>query len=364
VWEDIVARRYQNAAIFIYQDPATGQGVPFQYRDRQFAASYHVTRSFGWDVKQDITLGAGVSASAFQTDFPAASQQTVNDFVAANVPVNDNRVGPSIEYHTYTKRYARLIDFESLALQEDVGLGHDVVLRLYPSFRALGSTRDIFGVYAAAQYTFWLREDGIFRVAFASTNEPGTNGMFDASINPTAHLVTPTVAGVGRLVFDGTMLYRWRDGLNITGACPGLSTYAPFTPCTTFLGETDRLRGFPTNYLAGKDFVSYNVEVRSRPVEVLTCQIAGVAFFDAGAAADALNELRPVQSVGVGLRALFPWLDREVLSVDVGFPLVRPLDPSTGLPISRYGYVISFGQAFDPPSVAVPSILPTGQASW
>jgi hypothetical protein len=362
-WEDVIDRRYQNGALAPYVDPATGLSVPFQYRDREYAAAYHLTRSFGWDVKHDLTFGAGVSTTVFRTDFPGADPRTVADFIAANVPVDNNRVGPSIEYHTYTKRYARLLDFESLALQEDVGLGHDVVLRFYPSFRALGSTLNLYGIYAAAGYTFALR-DGLFRVAVASTTEPDPDRIYDASITPMAHLVTPTVAGVGRLVVDGTMLYRWRDGLNITGACPGQSTWGPFAPCATFLGGTDRLRGFPTNFFVGKDFVSYNVEFRSRPVEVLTCQVAGVAFYDAGDAFDGFNSLRPFQSVGFGLRALFPWLDREVFSADIGFPVERPIDPATGAPIAGYGFLISFGQAFSPPSVALPSVLPTGQSSW
>jgi hypothetical protein len=362
-WQDVIARRYQNGAQAPYVDPATSKSVPFEYRDREYAASYHVTRSFGWDIKHDLTLGAGASTHVFRTVSPGADPRTLADFAALNVPVSNARVGPSIEYHTYTKRYARLLDFESLALQEDVTLGHDVVLRFYPSFRALGSTLDIFGTYAAAQYTFAIR-DGIFRVAFASTMEPDPQRMYDASINPAAHLVTPTVASVGRLVVDGTMLYRWRDGLNITGACPGQSAAGPFIPCSTFLGGTDRLRGFPTNYLVGKDFISYNVEFRSRPVEVLTCQLAGVAFFDAGDAFYGLNDIHPVESVGIGLRALLPWLDREVFTADIGFPLVRPIDPTTRAPISGYGFLIAFGQAFSPPSVALPSILPTGQSAW
>jgi hypothetical protein len=89
-----------------------------------------------------------------------------------------------------------------------------------------------------------------------------------------------------------------------------------------------------------------------------------VAFYDAGDAFDGFSSLRPFQSVGFGLRALFPWLDREVFSADIGFPVERPIDPATGAPIAGYGFLISFGQAFAPPSVALPSVLPTGQSSW
>ena len=68
-----------------------------------------------------------------------------------------------------------------------------------------------------------------------------------------------------------------------------------------------------------------------------------------------------VHPVGVGLRALFPWLDRTVFRADIGFPLYRPLDPTTGAPIAPYSFLISFTQAFVTPTVAPTPVLSTGQ---
>jgi hypothetical protein len=363
-WSDSIVRRYQNAQPSSFLDPATGQTVPFRYRDREYFTAYHLTRSFGWDVKHDLRVGALVTQAKFSTNFSGVSLSTVKDFDKTNVPVSNTRVGPTFQYHSYTKRYLRVVDIESLALQEDVGLGHDVVLRFQPSFKALGASLDLYATYAAAQYTFPVR-DGFFRVAFAADTEPGPDRIVNASISPIAHLVTPTVADLGRIVLDATMLYRWRDDFNITGACPGQSAWGPFNPCAVFLGGTDRLRGFPTNYFSGyRDFISYNVEVRSRPLEILTCQLAGIAFYDAGSAFNDVHAIQAFQSVGVGIRALFPWLDREVFSADIGIPLERPIDPTTGAPIPAYGFLVSFGQAFGVPSVMTPSILPTGQSAW
>jgi hypothetical protein len=360
-YADLIERRFINAQPAAFLDTATGRTVPFAYNARSYAAVYQATRSFGWDVKHDVTFGADVSSSAFRPAF-SADARTTADFVAAFVPTNDARIGPFFQYHTYTKRYVRLVDFESLILQEDAGLGHDVVVRAFPSFHALGSTYDVLAVYAAAQYS-WALRDGFFRAAFASTTEPQPDHIGNAAITPSAHLVTPTVLGAARLVVDGMLLYRWRDELNIQGACPDLSTYSPFAPCTSFLGGSNRLRGFPTNFFVGRDFVSYNVEVRTRPVDVLTLEVAGTLFFDSGGAFNGLGNLQTFHSVGLGLRALFPWLDREVFSADIGFPLERPAD-ATGTPVPPVGFLVSFGQAFDVPSVAPPSLLPTGQAAW
>jgi hypothetical protein len=66
--------------------------------------------------------------------------------------------------------------------------------------------------------------------------------------------------------------------------------------------------------------------------------------------------------MGVGFRALFPWLDRVVFRGDIGFPLKRPVDPNTGALIPPYGFILSFGQAFSVPSVAPTQGLPTEQS--
>jgi hypothetical protein len=348
-WQDVFLRRYVNAQLSSFVDPQTQQSLPFEYHARQTVASYEGTRSFGWDVKHDFTLAAGMNRVIYEVPTPPAgvSARTVADFQGLYVPVSDTRVGPSLQYHTYDMRFLRVIDFDTLALQEDYRLGHDVVLRVYPSFRAVGSSRDVLGLYGAVQYT-WALRDGLFRVAFQSTTEPEADKNWtvaDAAIQPTAHLATPTIADLGRLVVDGTLLYRWRNYLNQT----------------SILGGADRLRGFPTNFFVGSSVMSYNVELRSRPVEILSMELAGVAFFDVGNAFTGLSNFIPYQAAGVGIRTLFPWLDRTVFQADIGFPMERPLDPSTGALIPPYSFIISFGQAFSTPTVAPVPVLPTGQ---
>ena len=247
-------------------DPATGQTVPNAYRSKVSTAIYEATRSLGWNVKHDITFGAMVYAAAYHAVLPEASAQTTADYSAAYVPADNSRAGPFVQYRSYTKRYVRLVDFETLAFQEDAFLGHDVVLRASPSFHELGATFEGVGTYAAAQYSFALG-DGYFRALLATTTDLEPDRIRNAAFSPAVRLVTPTLAGLGRLVFDGIALNRWRNELNIKGACQGLSTYAPFAQCSTYLGGSNRLRGYPTNFFPGKDFAAYNVELRTRPPE-------------------------------------------------------------------------------------------------
>jgi hypothetical protein len=350
-WNDYTYRLYQDAQPATYGDRVTGRSVPYRWHVHTYTMALDLTRSLGWDTKHDFTFGAGVDLRRFRTDFSGADPTTVADFVRTNVPVSDTRVGPSIRYHTYTKRYVRVIDFDTLALQEDYRLGHDVVLRAYPSFRALGATRDVLGLSGAAQYTVALR-DGLFSFSFESTVEPEVDRIADAWVSPTAHVVSPTVFGLGRLVVDATALYRPRNYLNRIN----------------YIGGGDRLRGYPTQFFRGPNYVVYNVELRSRPVEILTCQIGAVAFFDAGDAFAGASDFSMYQSVGGGIRALFPWLDRLVFRADLGFPLERPLlppadsrRPNDRAPIAPLAFFISFGQAFSTPSVSPAAVLPTGQ---
>ena len=345
-WRDVFMRRYVNAQLYSYVDPATQQRLPFEYHSRQYAAALEVTRSFGWDTNHDFTFAGGTSRSVYQVPTPPAgvSAQTVQDFQSQYVPLSDTRVGPSIAYHTYPMRFVRVIDFDTLALQEDYRLGHDVLLGVFPSFRAVGSTRDVIRLDANAQYT-WAVRDGLFRVSVETRTEPEPSRIADASLQPTAHLATPTIAGLGRIVLDGTLLWRWRNTLTQT----------------SLLGGADRLRGFPTNFLIGANVLNYNVELRSRPVEILSMQLAGIAFYDVGDAFTGWSNFVPYQAVGVGIRTLFPWLDRTVFQADIGFPIVRPLDPATGAPIPPYSFILSFGQAFATRNVAPQPVLPTGQ---
>jgi hypothetical protein len=88
--------------------------------------------------------------------------------------------------------------------------------------------------------------------------------------------------------------------------------------------------------------------------------LGGVLFYDVANAFSSFDNFQVYQSVGFGFRALFPQLDRIVFRGDLGFPIERPIDPSTGAPIAPYSFLLSFGQAFDLPTVDPTPVLPTG----
>jgi hypothetical protein len=329
-WSDGIARLYKNGHLAVDRN-----GIDWAYRSRRVAEGANVTRSFGWAIKNDFTAGVEMNLREYRPpEQPGADPRAIAAFTAQNVPRGENRVGPFLQYRGYTSNFLRVLDFETLGLQEDFRLGHDVWFRVYPVTEALGSSRTFLGTYAAAQYTVPLG-DGLARLSVDSTMEGDRSQLSDAAISADLRLVTPRL-GFGRLVFDAGALNRYRNYLNRQ----------------SFLGGDGRLRGFPSASFSGKDLVVYNLEFRSRPVELFSCQLGGAAFFDAGHAADGLDQIHMRQSAGVGFRILFPQLDRVVLRGDIGFPLSSRYEPGPPpFKLAPFTIAVAFEQAFGVPGV-------------
>ncbi len=355
-WRDEITRVYSNAALasyrstkvpvqdaipYVYQPdqgawPANAF-IPYEYRSLLSQGTIAATRSFGWATKNDFTFSLEASHRKFRTDdLSIYDPYAAQDFVTRLVPVSDDRAYPALEWRTYTTNFVRVLDMETLGLQEDVRLGHVIDVKLYPVTRAAGSTRDFMGVYAEAGYTFPIK-DGIFRVDVQTTTETAFDGsgVIQGAVDATTYFSSPRTP-IGRVVFSARMLNRYANYLNQI----------------SYLGADTRLRGYPSSYFAGKDLVAANLEYRTRPFEIWKVQLGGIAFYDAGEAFNGWADFHPVHDVGFGLRALFPTFDRVVFRADVGFPISQsPLPPGVG-PAT---FFVTFGQAFPLPSLGLQS---------
>jgi len=287
-WRDEMYRRYSNASV------ATVGGVPWEYRSRAFSQQLAVTRSFGWRYKDDLTGGFEVTNRTYLTNEPA---------VRTVLPTSERRVGPYLQWHAHSADFLRGLDIETLGLQEDVKLGHEVLVRVYPVTMALGSTRTFLGVRAGASYTAPLG-DGFVRAGVVSVTEAERERVSDASIEALLRIVTPRT-GIGRIVFDASFLNRYRNHLR----------------ALSFLGGEGRLRGYPTRALTGSDVIAMNLEYRARPIELAAMQLGLALFYDLGDAFNGWDDLRLHHAVGAGLRLVLPQFDRSVLRVDVATPL-------------------------------------------
>ncbi|MBX3226375.1 MAG: hypothetical protein KIT84_44510 [Labilithrix sp.] len=321
-WRDEIYRRYTNAAVAQYDDT-----LPWVYRSRRIEEGFYATRSFGWARKHDISLGASIVRDEYLVpNIADHDPAVVGEFTRRFLPVGERRTSAYAQWRHYGNDFLRIVDYETLGLQEDYRLGYDVVVRAYPVVKSFGSTRDFVGVRAGALYTVALG-DGFVRALVDTVTESEKTRIADASITTELRVVSPRTP-LGRLIFDIDLVQRWRNYLNRL----------------TLLGGEDRLRGWPTRYFVGEDMFSMNLEFRTRPINLFSVLCGGAFFYDVGRAyTGRLDEVSPVQSVGGGFRIVLPQIDRSVIRGDFGFPIVNGALPAGVQPMS---FFFAFGQAF------------------
>lgn len=349
-----VARTYSNAQVELVHFRGTPQDraddVPYEYRTRSASAETSVTRSFGWKYKNNFTLAANGSTTVYKTyETTGLDPVAVQKFRDVLLPKSEDRIYPSLTWHTFENDYLRTLDITTLGLQEDYRLGHDVSASVYPVAKAVGSTRNIVGASGKVGYAIAIRDGFVGASASTFAEQDLDRGkVTDGAVSGAFGAATPRF-GFGRFVMNISATNRYANYLN----------------SRSFLGGSDRLRGYPTNFLSGKDTVLFNWEYRSAPVDVIKLVgklarrplgggvlLGGVVFFDAGDAEDGWAKLNPKQSVGVGARVLLPQINRPVFRFDLGFPIQRgpfPDQPqNTASRVSPVGFFFSFDQAFSP----------------
>ncbi len=326
-WNNSYVRRYVGAHLANFEADATPgpDPIPDKFHARDFTETLSIERSFGRAHKVDLNVGAEISVhKTIGLDPARYSPEVVAEYAAKRLPTSDSRAAPWVQLRAYESRFLRLHDVDLLGFEEDYKLGYDAWARIYPVTRALGSSRNFFGVAGAAQYVAPLY-DGFARATVEGIAELTTDGNAEPTlyVAANAQLVTPRIANVARIVLDAIAVGRPRNYLNLRSG----------------IGGESRLRGYPTGAFLGENLVAYNVELRSAPVEFLACQLGAAAFFDMGDAFDG-RDIRVKSSAGFGLRGLAPQLDRKVMRIDVAFPMVR------GAGQGPVGFFVAFEQAF------------------
>ncbi len=303
-------------------------------RDRFGADDPRLTDNLVAAARRDYRTGLALNAPNPPTALPRSQ-----------LLLSDRRISPYLQLHAFHTGFLRTINYNTLGLQEDVRLGHDVYLRLYPAFRPL-SSRDLLGVFASASYT-WQLETGFLRTLVASEVEMAADGnedtrapitgleQSDASVSAAVHFASPNLY-VGRFV---------------SSAVFNQSPIRYINRFSVGLGGTDRLRGYqPTAFLGISRFV-VNTEFRSRPIQILSTLFGLSLFHDMGDATNDPLEMKLKHGGGVGLRVLFPQLDRDVLRFDFGFPLQEHAQ-------GQFTFTAGFGQVATEPTASPAVLLP------
>lgn len=345
-WLTAIAWRAEITRFFNGVEPLTfdaevtteDDAIPIQYETDILTGRVSLVRSFGTDIKHDLMFGAEAARSVYRTiGTDAFDRRAVAEYTAAQLPLSDTRIYPYLGYATYATEFKSYVDFETLGLQEDYRQGHDAYVKLYPVVAELGSSRSYMGVAAGASASSTLA-GGHARAYGQLLVEAAPEQVYDANAIVGARVVSPRL-GFGRLVADAAWFQRFANYLNRK----------------LTLGGESRLRGYPSGAYRGENVLACNLELRSRPAELWTVQLGATAFLDAGAAWDRGESPDLRQSIGTGLRLVFPQLQRTVMRVDWALPL--ELDPDVGVTSIFPGrFVVTFEQAFPLPTVDPPFV--------
>ncbi len=320
-----VRRRAQRGVILEWDDPETEEveAIPQVWRRNALAASFLHTTQIPGAMTQRYTLGYTLSHLTNrpneETALPAENRESFERNV---LPPSRNTIGPSIGYSIFERRFRSFTDLASFGVSEDVQIGPSAGASLTYGAHLLGSTEDAVLFSLSTGWSFELGSDGLLGLAF------GTQGRWPGGeAQELVHLARARMAtprAFGRFILRADWLGRQSETV------PGL----------TSLGGDNGLRGYPAQHIIafGADRVRTNLEWRSPPLAISFLRLGGVLFYDAGSVYKSLDEVgqlativRPEgetarrvgwhQTVGVGLRAFMPQLNRSPFRLDLGLPV-------------------------------------------
>lgn len=286
------------------------------YRHRRFDGRATVVRSFGEQWKTNLRFGYGLRAATYRLDdsFPDVDPGLEQAFSDRVLPVDD-RAGElffSVEF--YRARYRRFLNIQTYGLTEDFRIGPRAFFEAAWANPAFGFAQRSVKLGLELGWRFLLAGDILeLGAAVALRRRPGHGlvGVDTHWVDRYAELfvenVSPELFGLGRLLVRLRYVY---------------SQYQ-LDRSEQVLGGDNTLRGFVSGYAFGPRLFNVNAEFRSRPWEFRTLHVGFVLFYDGGDAYgfSPATDFEWHQSVGFGIRGLFPQFDRGTMRLDVGFPL-------------------------------------------
>ena len=291
-----------------YTDPETMQVTAFDraYEMRRWGTNAFVTRQWGDELKQQLSLGHG-----FNSQRPHPLDSFTGDdlqraaFIAAVLPRSEVTSVPYIEYSFFTPRYRTLRNVTTFDLAEDLRTGPDLDISVGVGLKWLGSDHFFQRLSSAVGWTFLWARDGFVRVAAGLGGRRQHGDLIDNTATVLVRGATPPIADTVRILAQSSVSTRWNDTQN--------QFYA--------IGSDSGLRGFQINEFIGQRYFNLQVEARTLPYPIWVLRIGGVVFYDAGGAANSLAEMALHQDAGLGVRILIPQTSAQLLKFDFAVPV-------------------------------------------
>ncbi len=311
-------RKYRENGIdqVVITDGVQEWPIDYIYDYKSLDAQAVVARSFGLKWKTNVSFGYSIFSRKYSLnkDFPVVPEPVEQAFIDYALPVDDQAGSLVASVSFYEATYRRFMNIQTYGLTEDYRFGPRATLEASWSNRVFGFDQEFVKLYLDLGYQ-WLLGGNILSLGAAlSARWQPDHGLKDASsewINQVAQFqlynITPELFGIGRLCTR--LLYAY-------------SQYS-LSRSLFYLGGNNTLRGFASNYLSGPRLLNVNVEFRSLPLVLYTMHFGFVVFYDGGSAYGFTNanDFAYRQSVGFGIRGLFPQFDRGTVRLDVGVPV-------------------------------------------
>lgn len=285
-------------------DPLQSGCVRSVYAERSTSATLagHYRRGQSW--LHTHTLGMGLSdRDSEANDETALDPADRDDFAEAVLPVVRTQVYPFVRYRISTPDYSVFHNLATYGQSETLRLGPWTDLSLGVPVAALGSTDNAVFSTAAVGYRQRVGR-GLVDLLGSGSGRLEQGDVIDQLLIGQLRGATPPWL-LGRLVFFGRWEARRHDS----------------TRTRVFLDGSSGLRGYPVgSFLTGGSRVLGTLEYRTNPLQLESVQLGGVLFCDTGSLYRRLSDIALRSSVGAGIRALFPQLNRYVFRLDAGLP--------------------------------------------
>ncbi len=312
-------RRFRGNDLYVYdrKDVPGDDDIPWVFQKRKLSIDASVVRSFGRDVKQNVSGGHELSQVAYRVpEGLMADPDAVQSFRDHVLPRSEMISALFLQYQVYTPRYAGFRDLDGFDLREDLRLGPYFGVKASAASTALGSDADFVRLSGAGSFAFGFGSDGYARVATEWSGRFQDHILIDQYALGDVYAASPKLGRMLRVVAEVSL-----DGLIHETNNGRLG-----------LGGDSGLRGYDINQFVGDTRFLGHLELRSMPLEIAFLRFGGLFFWDAGGAwnRDERGFAESLHSdVGIGLRTLIPQIDPFVVRADVAFPTQGP---NAGMP--------------------------------
>lgn len=321
------SRLYQGAAPLqqCYLLDTSRYCLDWKWNYSYFAAQAQGVRSFGKHYKTNLYFGYRLRSrtSSPTGDFPVVPDEVREAFMEDVLPHSDQAGELVARLVFFEARYARLSNIQTYGLTEDFHLGPQLEAEIDWANPAFGFAQQSLGLSVTAGYRFLLGGHDILALsaALAARYWPGQQDAealatgtdwVDRRAEIYIENVSPIILGLGRLLARFDYVY---------------SQYSIQNKLLS-LGGDNTLRGFTSGFRSGERLFNVNVEFRTVPLVLWTLHWGVVLFYDGGDAYGyrAADDFSYHQSLGLGIRGLFPQFDRQAVRLDFGIPLGKDFD--------------------------------------